>query len=128
MSFSAALYTYIHRNKREYTLVAWRQAVVYCTVACTTPNQPIVGPHPPTTTLPCRALALYPFIWVSLSPSISVPTLNSAGLVRGQGDMGGRRVEGTLQKGSWKCCGLLPRNHIKKDGKRGWRPMLQSYM
>lgn len=80
--------------------------------------------HPTTmspSTLRCTSLqgpGCYPFIWVSLSPSISIPTLFSAGLARGQGYMGGMGVEVTLQRGSWKHCGTLPRNQ-RKEGMEG---------
>lgn len=54
--------------------------------------------------------------------SASLPTPISAGLARGHGYTGGRRVEVTSQRGSWEQSGMLPRNHSKKiREERRWR-------
>lgn len=88
------------------------------------PHHRCVCLSPPAMRFPRRALDRYPFIWVSLSPSISFPAPFSAGLAGGgQAHMGGKREELTLQRGSWKHCTktTATKDRREMEGGRTWR-------
>lgn len=68
-------------------------------MACRTSHNPHVDPHPPSIALRCRVLARYPFIWVSLSPSISVPTHDQCWPGEGAGVHGWKESGGDIAEG-----------------------------
>lgn len=88
----------------------------------TTPTTAVSAPARPLRVFPCRAVDRYPFIWVSLSPRISLPNSDQGWSGKGVGGWGGLHgwnetgvdiAEGQLE--------TLHRNHGDKRREKRWR-------